>query len=86
MSYMSTKFCALCDADYDWAAPECPGCVARRAYEDLQAKFNALRACLAECARLVERACNEGTRRAQRTDDEDGIKTFAAIREELPSP
>lgn len=31
MSYISTKFCELCDEHYDWAAPECPGCVARNA-------------------------------------------------------
>ena len=27
---MSTKFCEVCDENYDWAAPECPGCVHRR--------------------------------------------------------
>jgi len=30
---MDTKFCEACDEDYDWAAPECPGCASRRAWE-----------------------------------------------------
>jgi hypothetical protein len=32
---MDTKFCELCDADYDWACPECPSCVARESYYKL---------------------------------------------------
>ena len=35
MTYMDTKFCELCDADYDWACPECPSCVARESYYKL---------------------------------------------------
>jgi len=42
MSYMSTKFCETCDADYDWAAPECHGCVTRRAWEAESARVAAL--------------------------------------------
>jgi hypothetical protein len=37
MGFMETKFCEACDEDYDWAAPECPGCVRRR-YDEAQAK------------------------------------------------
>jgi hypothetical protein len=43
MSYMSTKFCEICDEDYDWAAPECPGCVSRRAWEAESKRVSALR-------------------------------------------
>ncbi len=42
MSYMSTKFCEICDEDYDWAAPECPGCVTRRAWEAEDKRVSAL--------------------------------------------
>lgn len=44
MSYMDTKFCEVCDEDYDWAAPECPGCVHRRHSEAQQAEIDRLRA------------------------------------------
>lgn len=40
---MSTKFCEICDEDYDWAAPECPGCVTRRAWAAEAQKVSALR-------------------------------------------
>ena len=43
MSYIDTKFCQECDADYDWAAPQCPGCAARRAWEEQDVKVRALR-------------------------------------------
>lgn len=42
MSYMSTKFCKVCDEDYDWAAPECPGCVHRRGMAKVMAERDAL--------------------------------------------
>jgi len=43
VSYMDTKFCEICDEDYNWAAPECPGCASRRAWEKQDAKVRALR-------------------------------------------
>lgn len=43
MGYIDTKFCEVCDQDYDWAAPECPGCVTRRAWENYDAKVRILR-------------------------------------------
>jgi hypothetical protein len=43
MSYIDTKFCEACDADYDWAAPECPGCASRRAWETEERRVAALR-------------------------------------------
>ena len=43
MSYMDTKFCEICDEDYNWAAPECPGCVSRRAWEAESKRVSALR-------------------------------------------
>jgi hypothetical protein len=43
MRYMDTKFCEACDQDYDWAAPECPGCASRRAWEEQAVKLRALR-------------------------------------------
>ena len=43
MSYMSTKFCEVCDEDYDWAAPECPGCVHRRYAKGLQRNLDQAR-------------------------------------------
>jgi predicted RNase H-like HicB family nuclease len=54
MGFMETKFCEACDEDYDWAAPECPGCVRRR-YDEAQAKqVAALKDALtAEAARLI---------------------------------
>lgn len=43
MSYIDTKFCEACDADYDWSAPECPGCASRRAWETESKRIDALR-------------------------------------------
>jgi hypothetical protein len=43
MSYIDAKFCEACDADYDWAAPECPGCASRRAWEAEQTRAATLR-------------------------------------------
>lgn len=40
---MDTKFCALCDEAYDWAAPECPGCVHRRYADGLQRNLDQAR-------------------------------------------
>lgn len=40
--YMTTKFCEACDEDYDWAAPECPGCVRRRYDEARDKRFKEL--------------------------------------------
>lgn len=42
MSYMDTKFCEICDEDYNWAAPECPGCATRRAWDEQHDKVLAL--------------------------------------------
>lgn len=39
---MDTKFCKECDADYDWACPECPGCVARNSWNHLNDKYQLL--------------------------------------------
>jgi hypothetical protein len=54
MSYMDTKFCAVCDEDYNEAAPQCPGCVRRR-YDDAQALVvAALKTQLAAAHRYVD--------------------------------
>ncbi len=42
MSYMDTKFCEICDEDYNWACPECPGCVARNSWNHLNDKYQLL--------------------------------------------
>ena len=42
MSYIDTKFCKECDADYDWSCPECPGCVARNSWNHLNDKYELL--------------------------------------------
>jgi predicted RNase H-like HicB family nuclease len=56
MGFMETKFCEACDEDYDWAAPECPGCVRRR-YDEAQAKqVAALKTELAKYKQLAEAA------------------------------
>lgn len=44
MSYIDTRFCQECDADYDWASPECPGCSTRRIWNERDLKIAALRA------------------------------------------
>lgn len=44
MSYISTKFCEICDDYYDWSAPECPGCVQRKFWERFEVKFLAAKA------------------------------------------
>jgi len=54
MSYMATKFCETCDEHYDWAAPECPGCVRRR-YDAAQAQVvAALKTQLAAAHRYID--------------------------------
>lgn len=42
MSYMDTKFCEICDEDYNWACPECPGCAARNSWNHLNDKYQFL--------------------------------------------
>lgn len=42
MSYMDTKFCEICDEDYNWACPECPSCVARNSWNHLNDKYELL--------------------------------------------
>ena len=39
---MDTKFCKICDEDYDWACPECPGCIARNSWNQLNDKYQFL--------------------------------------------
>jgi len=43
MSYMDTKFCEVCDEDYDWAAPTCPGCAHRKYVDGLQRNLDQVR-------------------------------------------
>lgn len=56
MSYMDTKFCKICDEEYNWAAPECPGCAHRRYSEEQQAEIKQLRSKVASLEQLLATA------------------------------
>lgn len=59
MSYTDIKFCEICDEDYDWACPECPGCVARNSYYQLNSKFLAAKKvidALPKCDKCFEKS------------------------------
>lgn len=87
MSYMDTKFCEVCDEEYNWACPECPGCVARNSWNHLNDKYQLLIKKYRLAKKVIEalpkcdRAfCNELATRHEVFDErDDGIefKTYA---------
>jgi len=84
---MDTKFCEVCDEDYNWACPECPGCVARNSWNHLNDKYQLLIKKYRLAKKVIEalpkcdRAfCNELATRHEVFDErDDGIefKTYA---------
>ena len=88
MSYMDTKFCEVCDEDYNWACPECPGCVARNSWNHLNDKYELLIKkfrlaksvidALPKCDRID---CNSVATRYQIFDEiDDGIEFRTYVR------
>ena len=81
MSYMDTKFCEVCDEKYDWAAPECPGCVRRRYDEAQEKKIAGMKAQLEVAQAFHDVAVRE--RDLARIEADRLRATMAAARETL---
>ena len=80
MSYMDTKFCKECDADYDWACPECPSCVARKGYMQLHNQFLLAKAVIDALLKCDRPDCKALATRQQTFDELDsGVEFKTAV-------
>lgn len=76
MPYMDTKFCEICDEDYDWARPECPGCQSRKFWEDFEAKFIAAKSVIYALPKCDRPDCKIPATRYQIFNERDSGTEF----------
>jgi hypothetical protein len=77
---MDTKFCKECDADYDWACPECPSCQARNAYNELNQKFLLAKKVIDALPKCDRQSCSSLATRYEFFDEAvNGIEFKTAI-------